>query len=430
MNIAIDLSPLQGPHRMRGIGYTVINFFNAISEADRKNNHYILFVLPVTEQTPSPLDFLDLSDIKYELRELTKKKHFRLRLPNKLRHINGLLSALQKMTIVYHGDSRISSLKGIDVFLQCDQSQPLPRRRRGTKIALIAYDIIPYVLEWDYLWDYKTALRKGYSWRGGLRCKARRWLYIHSLRVNMKRASTVFAISESTAHDFRKYVSRRRNNIIVTPLGVPDKTIEGAPNKPSLRQYISTSWGYLPSVLALDDSAKYLLFVGGADSRRKLEDLVTAFNRLRAQGHEIKLVLAGDSMQGPNNISTKVIQRALKHSSYLEDIIFMGFVNDETREWLYSHALAFVFPSRYEGFGLPVLEAMRYGTPVISYRNAATEEVALEYPIYADSPKDIESATLELLQQGATIKNRKACVRHSLTYTWTRTASAILSALN
>src|SRR5436190_305364 len=79
----------------------------------------------------------------------------------------------------------------------------------------------------------------------------------------------------------------------------------------------------------------YLLFVGGADRRRKLEDLVTAFNQLRAQGHELKLILAGDTMQGPANVATEEIQYALKTSSYLKDIIFMGFANDATRDWLY-----------------------------------------------------------------------------------------------
>ena len=163
--------------------------------------------------------------------------------------------------------------------------------------------------------------------------------------------------------------------------------------------------------------------------RRRLDDLVTAFNMLRAKGVQIKLVLSGDSMQGAMNISTEEIQHALKTSSYLEDIIFLGFTDNQTLNWLYTNALAFVFPSKYEGFGLPVLEAMSYGTPVVCYENAGTKEVASDCPIYADGAKGIHDAVSYLL--GTSQKElsiiHKNNVKHSEKYSWSKTAQSYLS---
>ncbi|GAC1570422.1 MAG: hypothetical protein NVS3B23_02090 [Candidatus Saccharimonadales bacterium] len=173
----------------------------------------------------------------------------------------------------------------------------------------------------------------------------------------------------------------------------------------------------------------FLLFIGGADRRRKLIDLVTAFNHLRAQGVQINLVLAGDSMQGPYNISTEETQAAFLHSSYLQDIIFMGFVNDKQRDWLYKNALAYVFPSKYEGFGLPVLEALIHGTPVISYPNKATVEVAGNTPFYAYNAFDIQNKTAEILNlsQADLEKKKRINVAAAKNYSWKITSLKIIS---
>src|SRR5680860_37195 len=85
---------------------------------------------------------------------------------------------------------------------------------------------------------------------------------------------------------------------------------------------------------------RFLLFVGGVDHRRKLDDVVTAFNHLRAQGEDIKLVLSGDIMLGAEAITTASAREALLKSSYLDDVCFLGFTDDKTRDWLYSAALA------------------------------------------------------------------------------------------
>jgi glycosyltransferase involved in cell wall biosynthesis len=432
MTIGIDISPLQGPHRMRGIGYTVLNLINNLPEEARKSYSFVFYQFPLeTSSHGDPLELLDTAGLSYEVRTMRYRRRFSRKLPGKLYLINSVLNQLVELRDVYWGDSRISHLKGVDVFLQTDQSQSLPRRAR-TKKVLILYDVIPYALEWEYLWTYKTARQlHGFSRKAALRCKARRWLYAHKLRVNVRRARLLLAISEQTKKDFTGLLSVPAQKFRVVPLGVTpsDKTTGAAPE--TFHQYIKTGWGYVKKPVALDPKTPFLLFVGGADKRRRLQDLVTAFNHLRAQGYNIKLVLAGDSMRGPDNIATEEIQYALKTSSYLEDIIFMGFVDDQTRDWLYKNARAFVFPSKYEGFGLPVLEAMAHECPVISYRNSATYEVAGDFPLYVNGVHELVSAAIQLLR--ASDKDidtiRRKNLAHVKKYSWHKTAGHIISTL-
>lgn len=431
MTIGIDLSPLQGPHRMRGIGYTVLNLINNLPDDIRSKHRFVFYAFPDKHSLGNPLELLDIHGLDYEVRELRPRKRFSYKLPGRLYLLNSIGNQLVELKDLYFGDSRISTVRGLDVFLQTDQSQSLPRRGR-TKKALILYDVIPYVLEWDYLWSYRTARKlHGFSRKAAFRCQVRRWLYAHKLRVNVRRAKLLLSISEQTKNDFVRLLSTSPKKIMVVPLGVSQPT-EHTGSVPALSHYRKTSWGYLQYPLELDLKVPFLLFVGGADKRRKLEDLITAFNNLRAQGYELKLVLAGDSMKGPENISTERVQTALKDSSYLSDVVFMGFVDDIGRDWLYKNALAFVFPSRYEGFGLPVLEALIHGCPVISYKNGATLETGGDAPVYAKGAESLRLAILELL--AITPKQKEALVKKGLTqsqqYDWVKTSRKIFTTLN
>lgn len=396
MTIGIDLSPIQGPHRMRGIGYTLINLINYLPDSYRKQNTFVFFVLDQDDsEYGDPLAALNLDKMDYEVRKIQPRLRIKKSLPGRLSLLVSVYNSLRELRDLALGDPRIKNLKGIDVFLQTDQSQSLPRRW-GLRKVLVVYDIIPYTLEWDYLWNFRTAREVyGYSRKAAFRCAARRHLYKLKLKLNIRRANHLLAISDATRNDFLNAFRIKPNRIVTTPLGtIAHREHTGTT---TFKAYEKTSWGYRPHDYTFDPDVPYLLFVGGADKRRKLQDLVTAFNNLRAQGVDIKLVLAGDSMQGPETIATEEIQGALKTSSYLDDIIFLGFIDDTSRDWLYKHALAYVFPSRYEGFGLPVLEAFTYGCPVICYENNAVREVAKDAPLYADDALGIESQIRHLL---------------------------------
>lgn len=431
MTIAVDLSVVQGPHRMRGIGYTLINLLSHMPEDVREKHDFVFYVLEKEAAEFDPLTILDLHNVNYEVRFITPARKIHKSLPGRLNLFVSALNRLLELRDLKFGDSRVHDLSGVDIFLQTDQSQSFPHNRKIKKV-LVVYDIIPYTLEKDYLWSYRTAREvRGYSRKAALRCHVRRKIYAYKLKLNLKHADLLLAISEVTRRDFLKTFNIDPKKIKTAPLGVAIREISKvARAERSLKRYKNTSWGYMPYSFKLPVDKPFLLFVGGADRRRKLEDLVTAFNHLRANGHDINLVLVGDSMQGPEAIATEEIQGALKSSSYLEDIIFLGFTNDEERDWLYSQALAFVFPSRYEGFGLPVLEAMQYDCPVVCYPNEATLEVAADAPLYATSPNEIVKA-IELLIEKPSVKKQmysKGKAQVAL-YSWSKTAQNIFSFL-
>lgn len=428
MTIGLDLTSLQGAHRMRGIGYTLINFINNVSKADRKKHHFVFYAYPFEDD--QLLELLKLDGMSYEIREIKPRYRSKKKLPGRLNLLISTVNQLAEIKSIIFGDSRIKDLRDVKVFLQTDQSEALPRKW-GVKKVLVIYDLIPYVLDWEYLWTYKIARLRGFSCKAAFRVQVRRWLYAFKIKANIRRANILLSISKRTKNDFIRYMGTPNNKIVVTTLGVNLPEVKSE-TEVSLKRYFKTSWGYLPKSFKFDQDIPFMLFVGGADKRRKLEDLVAAFNILRAQGVKLQLVMAGDCMQGPDNIATEEIQYALKTSSYIDDIVFMGFVDDQARDWLYSHARAFVFPSRYEGFGLPVLEAMSYGTPVICYEDAAVKEVAADYPFYANDPLSLADAMRQYLylDEQNLKKERSNNIIQAGKWQWDHTSSKILSEIS
>lgn len=449
MKIGIDLSPLQSPHRMRGIGYTLINLINNIPASEKKKHTFVFYEwINLIPEFGDPIELVDVSGLDYTIHALDHTSHpkpdakrrnsirtqfrstrqsLQRRLPRRVQHFLTVSSDMLAILWGNYSDKHWSSgLSDIDIFIQTDQSATLPHNHKFKKIMLI-YDIIPYVLEHAYLISYRTARLKGHSRKGAFRLQAHRWLYIHKLKINIKHADQLVAISNQTKNDFVNYLKTPDSKISVIPLGVTPPSTKKTDNV-ALYKYVSTPWGYIKRRVELNADIPYILFVGGADRRRKLDDLVTAFNIVKAQGYNIKLVLAGDSMQGPDNISTEETRLALKNSSYLKDIIFMGFIDDDQRDWLYENALAFTFPSKYEGFGLPILEAMIRGCPVISYENAAIREVAHNSILYAKNLLDLSQYIIKLLTMDEKEKNNiiETGIRHAQKYSWEKTVSSIL----
>jgi len=157
-----------------------------------------------------------------------------------------------------------------------------------------------------------------------------------------------------------------------------------------------------------EPAAPYFLFVGTLEPRKNLDVLLEAWRELRRH-HAVDLVLAGRRRADAPEILPEPGLR------------LAGEVADSALPALYSGALAFVYPSLYEGFGLPVLEAMQCGAPVIASR--AVEEAAGEAAIYADTARELAAAMAELASRPElAAATRELSLARAREFSWERTA--------
>lgn len=132
----------------------------------------------------------------------------------------------------------------------------------------------------------------------------------------------------------------------------------------------------------------YFLYVGTLQPRKNIETIVNAFLCLAKEELTSQLVLAGGTGWGMDKVLEKI-----QKSESKDRIILTGYVSEEEKAGLYKNAEAFLFPSQYEGFGIPVLESFSYGVPVITAKNSSLPEVGGNAAIYIENV--MSSAELE-----------------------------------
>lgn len=166
-----------------------------------------------------------------------------------------------------------------------------------------------------------------------------------------KECDMVIAISESTKRD------------IMNTLGIPENKIQVIYEAvgESFKNYKKIRRGGKP----------YILAVGTREPRKNLERLTEAFQKIRNKN--VDLVIAGKYGWGDDNSKFKI-----------QNLKFLGYVTQEKLPELYANAEAFIFPSLYEGFGIPVLEAMTVGCPVITSNVSSLPEVGGKAAVYVD----------------------------------------------
>jgi len=130
------------------------------------------------------------------------------------------------------------------------------------------------------------------------------------------------------------------------------------------------------------ENTNYIMYVGRPQSHKNLYRLVSAFSELKQTNSDLKLVLVGKKDVLYDKLESWVADQAI------EDVIFAGFVSEGQLRWLYENCKAYVFPSLSEGFGLPGLEAMCHGAPVVSSKATCLPEVYGKAAVYFD-PNDI-----------------------------------------
>ncbi|MAE70448.1 MAG: hypothetical protein CME06_08280 [Gemmatimonadetes bacterium] len=170
------------------------------------------------------------------------------------------------------------------------------------------------------------------------------------------------------------------------------------------------------------ESGGYIFFLGTLVRWKNLDGILDAFEMIRRDARRpLKLVLAGPRMDNGDVEMEKRLEEAAKSP----DIVFPGFVAEEDLDTLYRSALCFLFPSHYEGFGIPVLEAMAREVPVVASKAPALLEVTGGAALHADSrdPAEIASAVLRLADdeklRGELVEKGKERVR---AFSWSKMA--------
>lgn len=212
--------------------------------------------------------------------------------------------------------------------------------------------------------------------------------YAKQVRKCLKWIDLIITISESSKKDIVEYLQVDPSRIYVTPLAsryYPSYSIDQTLNKelsdlPNYDFYLSTP---------------YILFVSTIEPRKNIINLVAAFNLLKSS-HKIEHNLFLIGKKGWNYDSTF---EAIKNSKWRNEIYHLDYLSDESVALFYSKADAFVYPSYYEGFGLPVLEAMTLGAPVVTSNTSSLPEVAGDAALFIDpnDPEEIAEAIFKLI---------------------------------
>ncbi|MCX7883671.1 MAG: glycosyltransferase family 4 protein, partial [Caloramator sp.] len=210
--------------------------------------------------------------------------------------------------------------------------------------------------------------------------------------------------------DIAKALSYPKDKIFVTHLAAED--IYYPRNKKLCKEFIKEKYG-------IED--KFILYVGGFSPRKNIKGLIQAFSIIKPKLDEkIKLVILGKKGRSYYDYRDLAYSLSLK-----EDVIFTGYVPVEELPLFYNAAYIFCYPSFYEGFGLPPLEAMACGTPTIASNVTSIPEVLQNDALYIN-PKDINDIADKLLMLINdnilyTTLSLKALKRSSM-FSWKKTA--------
>jgi glycosyltransferase involved in cell wall biosynthesis len=228
-----------------------------------------------------------------------------------------------------------------------------------------------------------------------------------------RRAAGIVTVSKSARDDIVRHlkVPREKVRVVMNAVSPAFKRT----SDPAKLEAVRARYGL---------SVPYVLYVGTIEPRKNLVRLIQAFAPLKKRGLPHKLVLVGQAGWHCEPIYAEVEKQGLQG-----DVIFTGYVPFEDLPALYSAAEVMAFPSLYEGFGLPVLEAMACGTPVVTSASSSLAEVAGEAALLVD-PYSVEAIAYALfaVYSDATMAEelREKGTRRAAHFTWESAARSTL----
>lgn len=229
-----------------------------------------------------------------------------------------------------------------------------------------------------------------------------------SMRAAVRHGAHFLAISRTTAEDLRRVYDLPAERVSVVPNGFDAERVEVDAAR---RAEITARLGLPP---------RFFAYVGNLNRRKNLVALVRAYASVADQLDGVHLVLAGNEQLGADEVRAAIAAERVGDRVHLP-----GYVDRADALALMAMSEAFVFPSLYEGFGLPLLEAMVQGTPVVAAAGGSVPEVAGDAALVTD-PADVEGLAANLVRVVAEPGLRADLVgrghRRAATFSWSRMA--------
>lgn len=371
MKIAIDLTSTQ--KNKTGIGRYMLGILIGLQQIDRENEYYLF----------AQDDDLD---------------GFGIYAPNF--HVVPVDSKILRKTYIrilweqFVFPFRVKKT-GADVLHCPNYTMPYLSRIIDRKLAVVStFHDMAYFLHPEYLIGWKRKMFCGY------------------IKQTAKSCDKIVAVSHNTAKDSLSCSKPRNKDIEVTYLGVDEAFFD----TPAASEAIRAKYG-IPE--------KYILYVGTLEPRKNVAGLIKGYRELPDEiKNEYKLVITGKKGWYYDEIFSTVDS----DPSLKENVIFTGFVDDEDMIPLMKGATEVGYVSFFEGFGLPVLEAMAAGVPIVTTSGSSLSEVAGECGYLCDpsDPKDIAGA----LERGIGDSENKVAgaLERAKTFTWKRCGEHTLKA--
>ncbi len=234
---------------------------------------------------------------------------------------------------------------------------------------------------------------------------------------SVKNASVIFTISKASADDIIKEYQVTDKKIVVTYPGIKQSMMDHLLSQKELEETFGIK-------------ENYILFVGTLQPRKNIERLIEAFSKVKEKGgkeKDLQLVVVGKK-----GWLYEPILEAPKKFGVESSVKFLDFVSDEDLPSLYKHALCYVLPSLYEGFGLPVVEAMKYGCPVITSNVSSLPEAGGDAALYVD-PMSVEDIAEKMEKVMSSPSLREEMVKkgynHIRKFSWEKAARETLGIL-
>jgi len=260
-----------------------------------------------------------------------------------------------------------------------------------------------------------------YMYRAHGASNIRRSLHFDLTRVVLKHASRIFAVSHFTKVEVEKLFGINPNKIEVVYNAIDQRFLSGHASDAD-RQFLAERYQV---------TYPFLLYAGRISPHKNIVRIIEAFSALKAEllkqdlYHDLKLIIIGDELSKHPDLRRTVVRGGVQN-----DVRLMGFVPIEVLRIFYDAAKVFVFPSLYEGFGLPPLEAMAHGTPVLTSNTSSIPEVVGNAAVLVNPENVFEmmrALQRVLVDQALREKMRLRGYEQVKKFSWDRSAAEVLA---